>query len=312
MGARAEERPLPLWLLVVRTAPGRGVSRKERGPGCGTPRTRHGASHGSHALKAKLQTCIMPHRRPCGDGRGTGGRLQAERGFQPTPGKGRAGVECGDGLRLRGRPAPPPALRQRRPDPVSSLSPPSPFPKRHRQHLPSGLSADAGRTARGGGDCSAGAAQPAPAGPELSLVPHDNGARSGGRHRPGRRGGQGEVWLLPGLSSAVWLRLGGKAHRSWRAALARVRPRAHLGTCAGRAREEALDWPAPVLAPRQERTGKAAAVEVARRVQNTGSGRGRARARTYLKEGRSACTGGGLGGPGPAVPFRMSLPVLAS
>lgn len=243
---------------------------------------------------------------------GTGGRLQAERGFQPTPGKGRAGVECGDGLRLRGRPALPPALRQRRPDPVSSLSPPSPFPKRHRQHLPSGLSADAGRTARGGGACSAGAAQPAPAGPELSLVPHDNGARSGGRHRPGRRGGQGEVWLLPGLSSAVWLRLGGKAHRSWRAALARVRPRAHLGTCAGRAREEALDWPAPVLAPRQERTGKAAAVEVARRVQNTGSGRGRARARTYLKEGRSACTGGGLGGPGPAVPFRMSLPVLAS
>lgn len=312
MGARAEERPLPLWLLMVRTAPGRGVSRKERGPGCGTPRTRHGASHGSRALKAKLQTCIMPHRRPCGDGRGTGGRLQAERGFQPTPGKGRAGVECGDGLRLRGRPAPPPALRQRRPDPVSSLSPPSPFPKRHRQHLPSGLSADAGGTARGGGACSAGAAQPAPAGPELSLVPHDNGARSGGRHRPERRGGQGEVWLLPGLSSAVWLRLGGKAHRSWRAALARVRPRAHLGTCAGRAREEALDWPAPVLAPRQERTGKAAAVEVARRVQNTGSGRGRARARTYLKEGRSACTGGGLGGPGPAVPFRMSLPVLAS
>lgn len=312
MGARAEERPLPLWLLVVRTAPGRGVSRKERGPGCGTPRTRHGASHGSRALKAKLQTCIMPHRRPCGDGRGTGGRLQAERGFQPTPGKGRAGVECGDGLRLRGRPAPPPALRQRRPDPVSSLSPPSPFPKRHRQHLPSGLSADAGRTARGGGACSAGAAQPAPAGPELSLVPHDNGARSGGRHRPGRRGGQGKVWLLPGLSSAVWLRLGGKAHRSWRTALARVRPRAHLGTCAGRAREEALDWPAPVLAPRQERTGKAAAVEVARRVQNTGSGGGRARARTYLKEGRSACTGGGLGGPGPAVPFRMSLPVLAS
>lgn len=243
---------------------------------------------------------------------GTGGQLQAERGFQPTPGKGRAGVECGDGLRLRGRPAPPPALRQRRPDPVSSLSPPSPFPKRHRQHLPSGLSADAGGTARGGGACSAGAAQPAPAGPELSLVPHDNGAWSGGRHRPGRRGGQGEVWLLPGLSSAVWLRLGGKAHRSWRAALARVRPRAHLGTCAGRAREEALDWPAPVLAPRQERTGKAAAVEVARRVQNTGSGRGRARARTYLKEGRSACTGGGLGGPGPAVPFRMSLPVLAS
>lgn len=230
-----------------------------------------------------------------------------------SPRRGREGQEWSVGMACGSVGAPPRPLPSGSAGPTpSALSPLRPHSRSAIASTSRLLSADAGRTARGGGACSAGAAQPAPAGPELSLVPHDNGARSGGRHRPGRRGGQGEVWLLPGLSSAVWLRLGGKAHRSWRAALARVRPRAHLGTCAGRAREEALDWPAPVLAPRQERTGKAAAVEVARRVQNTGSGRGRARARTYLKEGRSACTGGGLGGPGPAVPFRMSLPVLAS
>lgn len=128
MGARAEERPLPLWLLMVRTAPGRGVSRKERGPGCGTPRTRHGASHGSRALKAKLQTCIMPPRWPCGDGRGNRGSAPGRAGFpaHAGEGKGRSGVWGWPAAPWAPRPAPCPQAAPARPRQLSLPSVPIP------------------------------------------------------------------------------------------------------------------------------------------------------------------------------------------